>query len=332
MSADQSPNTEDERREAAAAWLVRLQSDDASETDWLNFEAWLGDAENKAALVVVENAIAEIDDHAGEIAAALKSPVRSTKVTPMRSGRRSQGRIRAAWGGAIALALASAAAFFVVPRVMTPSVEETSYSAPADASRSITLPDMSIADLNRGAVIRVRWTVKERRVYLDKGEAAFSVNHDPAHPFLVLAGEDTVRDIGTEFNLQRRADGLLVTVRDGAVGVKGPGGTSVNVNAGHALLVDHAKHQAILSQVNPDDAFAWRQGRLIYHDATLATIVEDLNRYGAEPIRLADTSVGQLRFSGVLMIQPARNMVSQLEAFLPLRSDEEKGEIVIRSR
>ncbi len=332
MSVDQSPNPEDERLEAAAAWLVRLQSDDASERDWLDFEAWLGVPANKAALDAIEGALADIDDHADEIAAALETTATRDNVISLRSKSASTGRVRAAWGGAIALALASAAALFIVPRVLTPPVREIAYSAPPGETRSVTLQDNSIAELNRGAAIRVLWTDKERHVTLDQGEVAFSVKHDPAHPFLVAVGEDTVRDVGTEFNIQRRADGLMVTVRDGAINVKGPGIAPVDVSAGHALLVDHAKRQATLSQVNPDDAFAWQQGRLIYHDATLATIVADLNRYGVTRIRLADATVGQLRFSGVLMIQPSEKMVSQLEAFLPVRSDENKGEIVIRSR
>ncbi len=331
MSVGPSSSIDAARREAAATWLVRLQADDTSEADWLAFERWLADPANKAAMAVVENVIGEVDDHAAEIAAALKSPPRSGRVIPLRP-KGGTRLVRTIWGGAIAAALAAAAALLVVPNLIPPAAKELAYSAPTDAPLSITLPDNSTAELNRGAEIKVRWTKTERRVVLSRGEAAFKVKHIPAQPFVVAAGEETIRDIGTEFNVLRRTDSVAVTVKEGVVNVAGPGIAPVDVTAGHSLVVNHAKRQAILSQVNPDDAFAWQQGRLVYHDATLAMIVADLNRYGATQIRLADATVGQLRFSGVLMIQPSGKMVSQLEAFLPVRSDENKGEIVIRSR
>jgi transmembrane sensor len=196
----------------------------------------------------------------------------------------------------------------------------------------VALPDGSTARLNRGASISVQWRNNERRVVLDSGETAFSVLHDGAHPFVVAVGDTTIRDVGTEFNVLRRPNGLTVTVREGAVEIKPASASPITVSAGEEFRTDTATHQAVLSRSNADDAFAWQDGRLVYHNATLAMIVDDLNRYAETPIRIADPAVGSLHFSGALVIQPSAGLVSQLQSFLPVRSELNKGEILLRNR
>lgn len=329
MTAGRPPQSESDRREAAATWLVRLQANDASEAEWLAFETWLGDPANKIALAAVEAAMGEIDDHTGAIAAALRRPGISTQPRSREIGRRSTW----AWAGAAAgLALAAAVAFAIMPKSIAPSTFVGAFSAPGDATRSVDLADGSTVTLNRGAAIEVRWTAAERRVVLTRGEAAFRVRHDPTRQFVVAAGDALIWDVGTEFNVLTRANGITVTVRTGSIEVAGPGLTPVPVAAGGQLRLDSASHRANLSNPNADDAFAWQDGRLVYREETLAMIVDDLNRYGGTPIRIVDPEAATLRFSGVLRIQPLPAMMSQLQAFLPVRSEQGKGEILLRRR
>jgi transmembrane sensor len=186
--------------------------------------------------------------------------------------------------------------------------------------------------LNQGASLRLRWGGAEREAILERGEASFKVRHDPEHAFRVTSGRESIVDLGTEFNVLDTPEMLVVTVREGSVRVSSDRLNPVDVAAAGQARIDRVEQRVSLSQVNPADAFAWNEGRLIYHNASLSEVVRDLNRYGETRIRIADGKVGDLRFSGVLVIDTSEKMVSQVLAFLPVGSDRIREEIVLRAR
>jgi transmembrane sensor len=63
-----------------------------------------------------------------------------------------------------------------------------------------TLPDGSVVWINSGSKIGYKAEQNTRDVYLE-GEAYFKVKHDSEHPFVVHAGNISVRALGTEFNV-----------------------------------------------------------------------------------------------------------------------------------
>lgn len=303
---------DDARRQAAAAWLVRLDADDVSEADWLAFGAWLGDDDNKRVLDAIEANLAIVDDHLAEF---------RTKPAP---------RAARFIGPAFLAALASAAAALLVWQWYNPAVDITEFAAPAEATRSVALADGTLVVLNRGAQVRVRWSAGERHVDLLRGEAAFEVIHNDRIPFTVAAGNALIRDTGTEFNVLRVSAGLIVTLRSGAVHVTSAGHPSLDLTPGdQARLADG--HQQI-QRVDADAALAWRQGRLVYHNAALSDVAGDLNRYSTTPIVIGDAAAAHLHFSGALQIGTGDAMAAELEAFLPIRSEHNGGTIVLRSR
>lgn len=301
-----------QRSEAAAAWVVKLEDANASEADWLAFERWLSDAENKRAMDNLDGALAILDDH-------------REAFEPPRQYALAVRYVRPAIFGA----LATAAAAFLLLQLQPATTQTFSYSAPANAVRSVDLPDGTTLTLNRAAVVQVEWGGNARRVTLARGEASFLVVHNENAPFIVAAGPGIIRDVGTEFNVLRTQDGLAVTVRDGQIELTSANnlvrlarGDQASVRNGHIV----SRH------VDPEDAFAWRDGRLVYHDATLSEVVADLNRYSQTRIEIGDDRAALLRFSGVLVLDTPAAMTTRLEAFLPVRSEHNADGIVIRSR
>ena len=69
------------------------------------------------------------------------------------------------------------------------------------------------------------------------GEATFTVRHDAAHPFVVVAGDHRVQDVGTTFNLVRDRGRFSVEVIEGAV-LYDPDGAAVPLAAGQTLRAD----------------------------------------------------------------------------------------------
>jgi len=65
----------------------------------------------------------------------------------------------------------------------------------------------------------VEFSKNERRVELLDGQALFQVAKDKNRPFIVASGEATVRAVGTQFDVYRKAGGTTVTVLEGRVAV-----------------------------------------------------------------------------------------------------------------
>lgn len=308
----------DARAETAARWRAKLDGDDATEGDWLAYEEWLSAApENRAAAQRLDEALADIELNKAAIVAA--EPQSNVTRLPIR-----RWFARPAVWAASAAAIAAGALFFVVA---PPPTTEFAYAAPADHDRLLALPDGTRVHLNRGASVHVRYG-SERHVDLAQGEASFDVRHDPSRPFEVAAGGVSIRDIGTEFNVARNAESLVVTVRSGEVELAAAAG-SARVRAGQQARFAGGVIAVASAQAN--DAFAWQSGHLVYHDAPLSAVLEDLSRYSAKPIVLAPGSAANLRFSGILVIGEPRAMLAHLQSFLPIRASDEDNRIVVRS-
>lgn len=126
-------------------------------------------------------------------------------------GRTPGRRILTAASCALVLALAGTA-WWKVERFPT-------YTTDIGERRSITLADGSTVDLNARSRLRVEFTKGERRVELVEGQALFQVSKDKSQPFIVSSGNATVRAVGTQFDVYRKATGTTVTVLEGRVAV-----------------------------------------------------------------------------------------------------------------
>lgn len=303
--------------EAAAAWRAKLDGDDAAETDWLEYEAWLGASpEHVAAAAAIDAGLADSEIHHKTLAVRADP---QTNVIPFT--RRWKSR-------AVAGVAAAAAAALIAVWAWPAPTQRFAYMAPLTSDQEVALPDGSTLHLNRGAAVRVAYG-RERRVDLERGEVAFKVRHDPTHPFAVAVGQTEIRDIGTEFNIARNPSSVVVTVRSGEVELAPPASTSTHVRAGFGARI--SAQGVTVAPVQADDAFAWQTGQLVYRGAPLSIVVEDLNRYSPIPIVLDPSVARDLHFSGSLTIDQPDAMLARLQSFLPIRSSRDGNRIVVRS-
>lgn len=293
------------------------------ETDWLAFEAWLAQAPGHRA--AYDKAVAlwlDLDRHIDPLAAAI-ADLRT--VAPRPSAKR---RFQPIWiGGA---AMAAAALVIALAGLNTRQAATVSvYSTAKAERRAITLADGSRITLNGASQISVRLTRDRREVTLARGEAAFDVVHDPDRPFSVQVGDQTLRDIGTEFDVLRANGDIVVTVRQGMVDVGlSNGRQNVPLGPGRQMLHHEGATDSKITSVVADDAFAWRAGQLIYRNQRLAQIAADLNRYGDDTVRV-DGDAANLRFSGVLSLDKQQVMVRRLAALLPISQNRKDGVITL---
>ena len=325
---------QDPAHEAAAEWVLRLHgsvSVSQAEADWVAFEAWLDSAPgNRVAFDAAEALWCEL----GSQSATLRRGLNADQTASIITLRRTRGSAGPVWWAAIAAAAASLLVF-AGPFSPFNGVAPTIYATAKGERRTVTLTDGSRIELNGGSRISALVGKSRREVELTEGsEAAFTVVHDVSRPFLVHAGDLTIRDLGTEFDVLRSGGELKVTVRAGQVEV-GPAGEAAGqalaLTPGQQLIHYAGAATSDVASVNADDAFGWRSGRLIYRDRPLSEVAADLSRYYATPVR-TESGAAALRFSGVLEIGGESAVINRLAALVPVSANAQNGVIVLRER
>ncbi len=318
--------SDDQARAQASTWLARLQRDDLAEQDGVEFDAWLtASPANRAAYAEALALWHEFEDGAVQVLDALAEAAQRPAGRPAPTRRWLVG----AGGFAIAAGLALA----VMPPVhFRPSVQ--TYVTGKGQRQRVTLADGTIIDLNAETRLSVSLGRSERKVILGEGEAIFDVAHDERRPFTVEASSRIVRVVGTQFDVRSRLGDLTVTVARGKVEVRpiasaGPGQTYL-LTPGERLEVNAAGTEA-LKAVDPQEAFAWRAGRLVYRGQPLADVVADMNRQFAQQTEIGDPELAKTPITGVVVLDDPQAVVTRLSLMLPIRSvPSQRGILLLR--
>jgi transmembrane sensor len=307
--------------DAATAWLCE-RDEGFTPGRAQEFAAWRDqDPRHAAAVARVERALALIAEMP-----AVRVPLEA-RFGPVEDSERTarRGRMllfpRAAWlSAAAAIALGAVAWWNVSER----SAGER-YAAEPAAQRRVALRDGSVVDLNAASDVRVDFSARERRIKLHAGEAHFQVAADTARPFVVTAGDVSVRAVGTAFNVRLVDGSVEVIVLEGKVEVVRAGarsqlaaGDRTQVSRGAAapvLKVEPAAPEAIRA------ALAWQDPMTTFNDVPLREVVARFNQRNATQLVLEDAPLGERKIGGVIALD-------QVEAFVRLL--EQDGDVAAR--
>jgi transmembrane sensor len=211
--------------------------------------------------------------------------------------RRSRVWLRAA---AAALAFVALAALWLTRDGERFGLPRTYRTAHGEQSERV-LPDGSVLHLNTDSQVTVHYSRRERVVDLDRGEALFQVAHAGERGFRVTAGDTEILDAGTQFDVYRRPEAVLVTVVEGTVAVyTGPQQrmpTALHVSAGYQVEV-----RGQVGTPRPLDARAavgWLKRQIAFENLPLGEVALEFNRYGPIPIEIDDAVLRALPITGV---------------------------------
>lgn len=145
------------------------------------------------------------------------------------------------------------------------------------------LPDHSVVWLNSGSTLRYPAVFKKdnREVEL-KGEAYFEVEADSERPFYVNTPNGlSVYVYGTKFNVAAyEDDNYIETVLEkGKVNVITPNRETIALAPGEQLLYDKQTRESIKNSVDVYGKTAWKDGKLIFRNASLDDIFKRLERH-----------------------------------------------------
>ncbi len=310
--------------EQAASWWMLLNEGSATAADHRAFGEWvarsperveaylqaarltlaLGSPGTRWPQTPVEDLIRAARAAPSEVASLPGIASRSQRETPGSSGASSRG------SGLAMLTLPRIATMVVVVAAalvtglyvyLSPQRLETALGE----QRSVVLADGSLVTLNTSSSIEVHMAKDRRSVKLLAGEALFQVAHDAARPFDVTTGETTVRAIGTQFNVDRRAARTTVTVVEGRVavfttpeGVRQEAQTRLPLEAGEQLtLAPRSARHPVRADVAT--AIAWTQRKLIFEHRQLGEVAEEFNRYNRQVIEIQSVELRHQEVTGV---------------------------------
>jgi transmembrane sensor len=316
----------------AQDWVVRLGRPDVSPRLLEAFEAWL-----------------DTDPRHADEYAAMKALVRDSQalrgefvgdlnLIPRRA--KARRRPRAAWLVPAVGGLVAAALVVVVWPARDPMTGATTYQTAVGEIREVVLADGSHVTLDTGTTLRARLDGPVRRIALDRGTAYFAVAHDKAHPFQVALADRRVIVTGTHFTTGLRGDQARVTVLEGSVAVSRPRAGQTDALNGAARLTpgDQVSYRTGASlvreaRVDPDQAAAWREHRLVFQDAALADVVAELSRYTATRIRIADPALGRRRVTAIFPLDGADSVIARADRLLPVSMTRTgPGEVTVEAR
>jgi ferric-dicitrate binding protein FerR (iron transport regulator) len=151
-------------------------------------------------------------------------------------------------------------------------VEYATLVTPMGRQQQITLSDGTKVWLNAGSSLRfpTRFSGNQRKVEIT-GEAYFEVAHNATRPFMVSAGKEEIKVLGTHFNVNAYADEQMVktTLLEG----------SVKINDKAILQPGEQYGDGKISKVDADVSVAWVFGYFQFEHADIKTVMRQLSRW-----------------------------------------------------
>lgn len=303
------------RRLQAARWAERIATADVRSR---RFDAWVADADNAAAYDQIVAARASSAALAGE---AELLALRHEAVA--RSSMRRWRLPSPYWlAFAASLAVVAPIAFWQYDRVPAAAIAATDaepvYRTAIGQRLAMTLEDGSRVTLDTDSQLRVAYSDKVRRLFLDRGQAMFEVAKHRARPFIVEAGDQTVTAHGTAFDVRITADQVRVVLVEGKISVASRHARSVAMEPNDMLIASRAGI-AVQKVADANEVARWREGVLVFQDQSLAEAVAELNRYSPHRLLLADDRARQLRISGSFRAGEVVPFVEALQLGFPVR-------------
>ena len=189
------------------------------------------------------------------------------------------------------------------------------YQTSTAESRTITLEDGSRVQLAAASALTTDFANGRRNVKVLKGEAFFDVVPDSDRPFVVEAKNLTVQVLGTAFDVDMTDGVTQVALAHGSVEASFRNAPPTRLVPGEMLVVDASG--AIRKETVPvEDIGGWRNGELYVVDATIGSVVEQIQRYHPAWLTMADKTLAEQRVTGFYNLRdPDRALEALVEPY-----------------
>ena len=221
------------------------------------------------------------------------------------------------------------------------------YQTAIGEQSTVMLQDGSQITLNTNTKVQVRYTDQARLLELISGELHVRVAKDPSRPLSVMAGEQIIQAVGTEFNIEitdQQKIELVVTEGKVKVGVQNPSEKPTSnpepqflsvdartVSAGEKLMLGDSNEA--ITEVSADDIavkLSWRSGNLIFRGESLEEAVKEVGRYTSVEFVFMNEDLKKMRVAGLFKAGDVEGLLATLrENFDIVTHRDDNGKVLL---
>lgn len=238
----------------------------------------------------------------------------------------------------IAVSVLAALFYFTgTPDIFSGEVAMIEKSNSRGQRSAIRLPDGSRVWLNVESSIQFPEKFKgDKRMVNLTGEAFFEIEHNPEKPFTVNTGDLDIKVLGTVFNVKAYSNEpyIQTTLISGKVGLS----TEEAITQGHQLIMKpnqqatfRKSEQTIeLEEVDVNLYTSWRQGRLIFDNQRLSSIVPVLQRWYDIDIEVKDDALLDERYTLTITDETITEVLVLLDKTTNIEYEIEGNKVLLR--
>lgn len=214
-------------------------------------------------------------------------------------------------------------------------IYDTIITSPGEL-KMVRLPDSSKLWMNAGSRLRyISGTFnKTREIYLDEGEAFFSVVKDPKRPFQVHTPLVTTRVLGTSFNVKayKQLNYTAVLVKTGRVKVSvNKGKNSSLVTADQGLVYNEVSGTLIRKDLPGKETGSWIRGNIALHEVSFKELA--LVFYNRYQLKLTSVNPEVLNYHYTIYMMQTTSVDGYLKLICGIHNNHyrrNRNEIVIQ--
>ncbi len=194
--------------------------------------------------------------------------------------------------------------------------------APYGTQTRLELHDGTVVFLNSGSILKFPVAFREnvsRKVWLT-GEGFFEVKkEDNKTPFVVDAGSLLINVTGTRFNVDAYPGNqeISVALAEGEVILQKEKQSEITdlttLKPREVAYWDSAGNKMnIIQHTDLEKYIAWTEGKIIFSDDPIRTVIQKLENWYNVDIEIADSRVMKYRFTGVFFDEPLNQVLHLL--------------------
>lgn len=173
----------------------------------------------------------------------------------------------------------------------------------------------------------------DKREVILEGEAFFEVARDENRPFSIVTKDIKTTVLGTSFNIKAYKDDstVSVAVATGKVKVNRPSDIhhTYFLEPGKALFYQQKQNSFTVNAYDAQELMAWKEGVLVFKDATLQEVKQMLERWYGVHISIAGKPQDNWQYSGVFDQQSLENILLSISYVKHFSYDIDDKEITI---
>jgi len=214
----------------------------------------------------------------------------------------------------------------------TKNQEFKTFQTAAAETSVILLEDGSEITLSGKTSIKAWFTKHERHAELVSGQAYFKIAKDSGRPFWIGIDNTLVRVVGTEFDINKEADQVSVSVAEGVVQVFDAKSADIDQKFQNTAELKHTtltKGQYIvnskvaglgkITELPASNIASWREGKLYFEQAKLKNVIAAANRYYQGEISY-DENIADLQLTAAISNAQIQQLPEILSQLLPVKT------------